>query len=112
MNSTPRASAASMKTFLLALLVSLAATPAWAGSSGASLFRENCASCHGKSGNGDGPVAAKLDPKPPNLTKSRLDEPQIQAIVKNGKNACPKWGSALSEKEISAVSAYAKSLQN
>lgn len=33
------------------------------------LYRESgCAACHGDSGHGDGPVAAELNPPPPNLT--------------------------------------------
>ncbi|CAN7301374.1 FTR1 family protein [Rhizobacter sp. LjRoot28] len=31
---------------------------------GASLYQAQCASCHGPTGNGDGPLAASLDPKP------------------------------------------------
>lgn len=96
-----------MKT-LLALF--LFATPAFAAPSGASLYRENCASCHGAKGAGDGPVAAKLKPKPSDLTKSRLEASAIAGVVKNGKNACPKWPS-LSDEEISALADYAKSLQ-
>jgi len=34
---------------------------------GAQIYRENCASCHGDRGRGDGPTAAGLDPKPANL---------------------------------------------
>lgn len=37
--------------------------------SGAELFRVFCASCHGKEGRGDGPVAATLKPKVPDLTR-------------------------------------------
>lgn len=31
---------------------------------GAKLYSENCAACHGAGGNGDGPLAARLDPPP------------------------------------------------
>ncbi len=31
---------------------------------GQTLYAENCASCHGANGAGDGPIAANLDPKP------------------------------------------------
>ena len=34
---------------------------------GAQVYRENCASCHGNLGRGDGPMAAGLDPKPADL---------------------------------------------
>ncbi len=34
---------------------------------GEQLFADNCASCHGKEGKGDGPMAANLSPKPRDL---------------------------------------------
>ena len=34
---------------------------------GAALYAKNCAECHGATGHGDGPRAAKLDPKPINF---------------------------------------------
>ena len=36
--------------------------------SGGDLFRFYCASCHGRDGKGDGPVAAALTRRPPDLT--------------------------------------------
>jgi len=35
--------------------------------SGKELFKTNCAACHGETGNGDGPGAAALNPKPRNF---------------------------------------------
>lgn len=35
---------------------------------GAPLFAENCAACHGQSGQGNGPLAGELDAAPPDLT--------------------------------------------
>jgi mono/diheme cytochrome c family protein len=39
---------------------------------GAALYSANCASCHGASGNGDGPAAAGLPVHPANLTEAHL----------------------------------------
>lgn len=36
---------------------------------GSSLFRTYCAACHGPSARGDGPLAASMRRKPPNLTE-------------------------------------------
>src|SRR5512146_833053 len=36
---------------------------------GAVLFGTYCASCHGRNGHGDGPVAENLRTQPPNLTQ-------------------------------------------
>ena len=38
------------------------------GTDGASLFKSYCASCHGKSAKGDGPLALHLRFRPPDLT--------------------------------------------
>ncbi len=40
-----------------------------AGSTGESLFQENCISCHGIAGQGDGPIAKQLNTAPADLTK-------------------------------------------
>lgn len=37
-------------------------------SDGAAFFAANCASCHGSSGSGDGPLSAGLDPQATDLT--------------------------------------------
>jgi high-affinity iron transporter len=38
---------------------------------GATVYRSNCAGCHGDLGRGDGPLAAGLEPKPANLTDAQ-----------------------------------------
>jgi mono/diheme cytochrome c family protein len=38
------------------------------GYSGAEMYREYCAVCHGKEGKGDGPAASELKTAPPDLT--------------------------------------------
>ena len=40
---------------------------------GAAFFADNCISCHGTQGRGDGPLAAGLSPKPKDLTRLRRD---------------------------------------
>lgn len=51
---------------LLLPVVSLAAGDA---AKGKTLFETNCASCHGMTGEGNGPVGAALQPPPRNFTK-------------------------------------------
>src|SRR5215470_13260272 len=58
-------------SLLGALSASAAAGPAqepWRDS-GVALFGTYCASCHGRDGHGDGPVAESLKTRPPNLTQ-------------------------------------------
>lgn len=42
-----------------------------ATANGSELFRMYCASCHGTSARGDGPLAASMRHRPPNLTELR-----------------------------------------
>lgn len=51
---------------LLLLLPSMAAADAAAGKA---TFEANCASCHGMTGKGDGPVGAALQPPPRDFSK-------------------------------------------
>jgi mono/diheme cytochrome c family protein len=53
---------------LVFLGVSAAGAEDLSTSSGAQLFARYCASCHGKSGQGDGPVAPFFKLNPPDLT--------------------------------------------
>lgn len=76
---------------------------------GAALYRAYCASCHGLSGRGDGPVASALRVPPANLTRltqqhggtfpadrvaQRIDG--RQQIAAHGPSDMPVWGDALS----------------
>jgi mono/diheme cytochrome c family protein len=55
-----------------ALLAPLAALAAGDAAAGKILFTTNCASCHGDSGKGDGPVGAALTPPPRDFTKAEF----------------------------------------
>ena len=79
---------------------------------GARLYAERCSGCHGDHGNGDGPAAAALVPKPRNFVdaafwKSRTLE-QVTATVKNGKpgTMMPGFVGVLSDAEIDAVAHF------
>jgi mono/diheme cytochrome c family protein len=53
------------------------------------LYDLNCSLCHGPQGKGDGPVAAQLIRKPPDLTSDRikaLDGGDIFLVITNGVN--------------------------
>ena len=54
----------------LTVLLTLLALPAVAqdADEGARTFRDNCAGCHGATARGDGPLAALMTTKPPDLT--------------------------------------------
>jgi mono/diheme cytochrome c family protein len=79
---------------------------------GERLFRENCASCHGTSGHGDGDGATGLFPRPANLTTVAYSGGHLSHILWNGVpgSAMPRW-SRLNEADLQAVAAYVRTLE-
>ena len=77
---------------------------------GASIFKRNCAMCHGPDGKG---IAAMKTPDftDPKVLASLTDQ-QMLEIITNGKSgtAMPAWRDKLSEEDIRAVQAYVRSL--
>jgi mono/diheme cytochrome c family protein len=79
------------------------------------LFQRFCVSCHGKSGKGNGPAAAYLDPRPANLTDAavvgQLSDEELLDVITNGRRTMPAFGALLKPDEVRAVAAYVRSLQ-
>jgi mono/diheme cytochrome c family protein len=68
-------------------------------STGEALYRRYCASCHGVTGRGDGPVADALVARPTDLTRLRSEVPDLmqqidgrRTIRAHGTAAMPVWG--------------------
>lgn len=85
--------------------------------SGAKLFHQYCASCHGEKGNGNGPVAPYLTVQPSDLTKiaerrgGKFPEDQIIRIVAGEENppghgvrTMPVWGEQLQDDIVGGAS--------
>jgi len=53
-------------------------------SKGAILFQNNCVSCHGEKGRGDGPMSKGLSPAPSNLTASQFSPLEAYNVIKLG----------------------------
>jgi mono/diheme cytochrome c family protein len=79
---------------------------------GAAVFQENCASCHGQSGHGEGPAGQQLVPPPANLAwlahmpMSRSDPYMYWTIAEGGKSIgsdMPSFKGTLSKSDIWAV---------
>ncbi len=92
-----------------ALLLGCGANEA-ADPTGHALYLRHCASCHGASGKGDGPVAGSLQQRPADLTTiakraaGRFDEARVmrsidgrRAVAAHGPREMPVWGAVFSE---------------
>lgn len=69
---------------------------------GAEIFEHNCVVCHGESGEGDGPAAAGLNPKPANLMVMAPMHPpgDLAWKIAEGRGPMPSWKATLSEEQI------------
>ncbi|HEY85581.1 MAG TPA: c-type cytochrome [Chloroflexi bacterium] len=81
---------------------------------GSSLWAENCATCHGATGKGDGPTAAAMEFAPINFSDpvaAREREPaQMFIDIKEGRmeKMMPPWSQRLSDEQIWDVLYYAR----
>ena len=90
-----------------------------AADAGKMIYTDNCASCHGDSGKGDGPAGGSLDPKPADLAtlQSTKSDDFLNWVISeggpaNGKSASMvAWKGTLSEDEIWQVVAYLHTLK-
>ena len=76
---------------------------------GAAVFEMACSRCHGPTGAGDGPLAAKFGPVP-HLNEPTLPEryarPALEAFVRDGRGKMPPHEARLTADEISAVAGF------
>lgn len=83
---------------------------------GKNIYEANCSACHGINGEGDGPGAAALNPKPRNYKNdgfkygSSLEE--VKRTINEGieGTAMPAWAEVLTEEQMIQVAEYVKSL--
>src|SRR4029450_1160181 len=83
---------------------------------GQQVYEKNCASCHGKTGAGDGAMGAELNPKPANLAgaewKHGSTDGEIYTVIKDGVKGTgmKAFNSKLATKDIWNVVNYVHSL--
>ena len=95
------------------------------------VYRRYCAPCHGITGHGDGPAAAALTPRPPDLTRLTDDADALmrridgrETVRAHGSSRMPVWGKVFAtgvsgddpperraRLHVNAVARYVKSLQ-
>lgn len=79
---------------------------------GKALYTANCATCHGDKGDGKGPRAYFINPRPRNfveaISRERLNRPALFTFVSAGKlgTEMPAWNKVLTNQEIANVSEY------
>ena len=80
---------------------------------GQKLFGQYCANCHGKSGQGDGPVAAALKPSPSNLTEraGQHSDGDFAWKIANGRGSMPAFKNRLTENQIWDLTHFIQSLK-
>ena len=81
---------------------------------GRALFLQNCMTCHGKKGKGDGPAAAALNPKPRDLTLPHLakqKDGELYWKIRNGRSPMPAFGSTLQRKQIWQLVSYVRNIK-
>lgn len=96
------------------------AAPSGDAARGAAPYATYCASCHGVKGDGDGPLAAALDPKPTRHSDgaymNALDDAHLYKAIAEGGAAVGKsptmapWAGTLDEQQIRDVVAFVRSL--
>ena len=111
-------------------IAALAVLPATAGDAeaGKTPFANNCSSCHGMGGKGDGPVGAALQPPPRDFSvgdfkfdtdddgKTGTDA-DLRNVITNGAGKyggsmlMAPWGAMLSPEDMDNVIAYIRSLK-
>ena len=69
---------------------------------GQKLYEQFCANCHGKKGQGDGPLAATLNPKPSNLAvrAGHHTDGDFAWKIADGRGVMPAFKNQLTENQI------------
>ncbi len=102
-----------MKPTAAFLLLAICAAPLLAGGGpdGASIFKSKCAMCHGPDGSGNTAMgkSMKLRPLGSREVQSQKD-PQLTAIIADGKNKMPGYKGKLSPDEIKQLVRHIRSL--
>jgi len=66
-------------------------------------YEENCLMCHGENGKGDGPMAAMLKEKPPDISDSKMmgdmTDGEIFYMITKGMKPMPPFETKISEEE-------------
>lgn len=86
--------------------------PVSAQDRGAEIYRANCVTCHGESGDADTPAGKALKAASFKSEEAmRRSDAELLATAKKGKGSMPSWMDSFSDQELRAVIAYIRTLQ-
>ena len=80
--------------------------------SGKALYLQNCVPCHGVEGDGNGPRAYFIFPRPRNFIQAdaaeRFDRPALFRAIQDGVQGreMPAWGKVLNAQQIADLAEY------
>lgn len=84
---------------------------------GEKVYKDNCVACHGRRGEGNGPLTQVVDMRPANHTDSermnKFSNTYLIDIINNGssgKSLMPGWHGRLTQEEIAGVASYIRLL--
>lgn len=104
---------ATLNRIAIVLLAASVATPAFAQSSGADIYKAKCLMCHGADGRSATPAGKMMKAvsfKDPSVMKA--SDAELFAVVSHGKNKMPAYQGKLTDPQIKAAIAYIRTLQN
>lgn len=76
---------------------------------GRDLYQENCVACHGREGDGDGPRADFIFPKPRDFSKGApMSRPALFSSIRDGVRGreMPAWGKIMRPQQLADVAEY------
>jgi mono/diheme cytochrome c family protein len=80
------------------------------------VYRAQCRVCHGEEAKGDGPAAAALTPRPPDLTRSErvrtMSDEELLHFLFVGKGSMPGFGKILTEQELRGLVEWLQAKNN
>jgi len=97
----------------LALLILCASLPVvHAEESGGTLYKMNCAPCHGVSGDANTPAGKKFNATVFNTAEGlQKSDEELLMVTRTGKGQMPSWSDVLTDTELKSVIAYIRTFQ-
>jgi len=105
---------------LVALLAPVVALAKGDAEKGKATYKTFCVTCHGEKGNGDGPGAAALNPKPAKFSDAKYmstltDEHLVKVVTEGGASVgkspmMVSWKASLNAQQIQDVVAFVRTL--